>query len=58
LSDEKLVIPHQKMLERKFVLQPLFEINPNWMHPVLKKNVEYFLKNIDNNKDIVIKLKI
>ncbi len=46
------------MLERKFVLQPLFEINPNWMHPVLKKNVEYFLKNIDNNKDIVIKLKI
>lgn len=58
ISEEKLSIPHKKMLERRFVLQPLFEINPNWIHPILKKNVEYFLKNIDNNKDMVIKLKI
>ena len=45
-----LTIPHPRMHERKFVLLPLFEIYNNWSHPLLKKNIKYFLKKVKNQK--------
>ena len=35
-----LNLPHSRMHKRNFVLFPLFEINKNWKHPVLKKNIK------------------
>ena len=45
-----LTIPHPRMHQRKFVLLPLFEIYNNWSHPLLKKNIRYFLKKVKNQK--------
>lgn len=30
----ELKVPHPKMCERKFVLEPLYELAPGWRHPV------------------------
>ena len=38
-----LVIPHPRLHQRKFVLQPLVEICPDWMHPRLKKTARELL---------------
>ncbi|NLI95524.1 MAG: 2-amino-4-hydroxy-6-hydroxymethyldihydropteridine diphosphokinase [Synergistaceae bacterium] len=34
-EDESLKIPHPQIAERAFVLVPLAEIAPSWIHPVL-----------------------
>lgn len=37
LNDEELLIPHPEMLKRDFVMQPLIELAPQWIHPVTRK---------------------
>ncbi len=38
-----LFIPHPGLYERLFVLDPLFEIEPNWQCPRTKKMVDFYL---------------
>ena len=33
-------IPHKRMHKRNFVLIPLYELNKNWQHPKMKKNIK------------------
>ncbi|TVL98642.1 MAG: 2-amino-4-hydroxy-6-hydroxymethyldihydropteridine diphosphokinase, partial [Candidatus Kuenenia stuttgartiensis] len=39
VEDDQLKIPHPLMHERIFVLEPLVEIAPDMVHPVLKKTI-------------------
>ena len=38
-NDEEIIIPHQDMLNRDFVLVPLNEIAPELIHPKLNKKI-------------------
>lgn len=43
IREKNLVIPHPRLSERKFVLEPLAEIAPDFMHPVFRQSVQSLL---------------
>ncbi len=47
----KIKIPHERMSKRNFVLIPLFEIAPNFVHPKTNKNIKKLIFSL-SNKDI------
>ena len=40
ITSGNIVIPHERMSERNFVLIPLFEIAPDWKHPKTDKSIK------------------
>ena len=48
-NTEKLTLPHPRMHLRRFVLQPLFEIEPDFIHPVLNLSVAELLESCNDN---------
>jgi len=46
ISSQELVVPHPLMHERRFVLQPLAEIAPEAVHPVLQMTIAGLLENL------------
>lgn len=49
INSSKLIIPHPRMHKRCFVLKPFCDIDPKIVHPVLKKDMQYLLDNLDDN---------
>jgi 2-amino-4-hydroxy-6-hydroxymethyldihydropteridine diphosphokinase len=43
LEEEDLVVPHPRLAERAFVLEPLREVDPDFVHPATGKAVEEML---------------
>ncbi len=53
VEDKDLEIPHPRAHLRRFVLEPLCEIAPEFIHPIYKLSARDLLNNIDDNKRVV-----
>ena len=53
LSGERLSIPHPRLFERRFVLQPLSDIAPSLVHPTLGKTVAELLASLTTTGKVV-----
>ena len=49
IKNENLIIPHPRLLERRFVLEPFCDINPNFKHTILKKEIKIYLSKLSKN---------
>lgn len=52
MDSDFLTLPHPRLHLRKFVLCPLAEIAPNFVHPILKKEVGDILAECDDASDV------
>ena len=55
VNNNKLIIPHQRLHNRNFVLFPLFEIEKNWKHPLKKTKIHDLIGKLDNSSLYSIK---
>jgi 2-amino-4-hydroxy-6-hydroxymethyldihydropteridine diphosphokinase len=53
-NTKELILPHPRCHLRNFVLYPILQIDPNWSHPILKKNVQYLINNLGQKSRIEI----
>lgn len=54
IFSQALIVPHPRMLERKFALAPLVEIARNVIHPIEKKHLYICLENCKDEAEIKI----
>ncbi len=48
------ILPHPRCHNRNFVLYPIREIDPKWIHPISKKNIDLLINELSQNSRIEI----
>jgi len=55
IKENKLLeLPHPRSHSRNFVLYPIKEIDPKWIHPIFKKNVDFLINQLSQSSRIEI----
>ena len=57
LDSDRLVVPHPRMHQRRFVLMPICDIDPTIVHPLLKKDMQSLLDGLAEDEQKVIEYK-
>ncbi len=52
IEEPDLIIPHKALAERKFVLKPLADIAPDFIHPIFKTTISDLLVVCTDNSSI------
>jgi len=53
INSDDLIVPHPRMAERRFVLQPLSDIAPDLIHPVLGCRIVELLEALRSEETVV-----
>ncbi|SDW12430.1 2-amino-4-hydroxy-6-hydroxymethyldihydropteridine diphosphokinase [Aequorivita viscosa] len=53
INSETLIVPHPRMEDRKFVLEPLTHLDLQFTHPISHKSIAALLKEIRDDSEIV-----
>ena len=53
-KSNQIVLPHPRSHLRNFVLYPIMEIDPNWSHPIFKKNAQFLIYKLSQKSRIEI----
>ncbi len=56
VDNQVVIVPHPRMINRNFVLFPLFEIDKNWIHPKNGQKISYLISNLEINQIRSIKI--
>lgn len=48
INEENLIIPHKYLHLRAFILVPMLELNPDFVHPVLHKSISDLHSDLEN----------
>lgn len=51
-ASDHLIVPHPAIAERRFVLIPLVELDPSYLHPQLKKTVGALLEACNDQLEV------
>lgn len=51
-ATELLTLPHPRMHLRRFVLQPLAELAPTLVHPILQETIASLLEKVDDQSEV------
>lgn len=54
INTEKLILPHPGIPNRRFVLVPMTEIAPEFIHPYLQKNQKQLLEECTDTLDVKV----
>ncbi len=54
IENKTLILPHPRSHKRNFVLYPIKEIDPKWIHPNYKKNVDFLIGKLNYSSRIEI----
>ena len=49
-DSKDIILPHPRAHLRRFVMQPLYEIEKYWIHPILKTSVAEILNQLDQQE--------
>ena len=54
IKQDNLEIPHNQMIYRSFVLKPLKDVMPEYIHPVLNLSVKDMINSLEDDYNITI----
>jgi len=52
IADDRLTVPHSRMCERRFVLQPLADIAPELLHPLMGQSIAALLGALHSDETV------
>ena len=53
MNSKNLIVPHPELQNRSFVLVPMNEIAPDFIHPVFQKNIRKLLQELAFDKESI-----